>query len=104
MNKIKVLVVDDSAVVRQVAEEILSADPGIEVVGIAAGAVSIITKPKLGLKQFRSTASFHSTAFPEKSSLMATNRWLSPGIARTQTYGTNRCRIPTIDAQQHAET
>jgi hypothetical protein len=98
MNKIKVLVVDDSAVVRQVAEEILSADPGIEVVGIAAGAVFIITKPKLGLKQF------HSTAFPEKSSLMATNRWLSPGIARTQTYGTNRCRIPTIDAQQHAET
>jgi two-component system chemotaxis response regulator CheB len=115
MNKIKVLVVDDSAVVRQVAKEVLSTDPGIEVVGIAAdpliamermkvvwpdviildiemprmdgltflrkimaerptpvvicstlteqgvqttmealaaGAVSIITKPKLGLKQF----------------------------------------------------
>jgi two-component system chemotaxis response regulator CheB len=35
-EKIKVLVVDDSAVVRQALTDILSADPGIEVVGTAA--------------------------------------------------------------------
>ncbi|CAB1369433.1 protein-glutamate methylesterase/protein-glutamine glutaminase [Denitratisoma oestradiolicum] len=114
-NKIKVLVVDDSAVVRQVAREMLGKDPSIEVIGVAsdpifaletmkkawpdvivldiemprmdgitflrkimaehptpvvicstltekgaqttieamaAGAVTIITKPKMGLKQF----------------------------------------------------
>lgn len=115
MNRIKVMVVDDSAVVRQVVTELLQADPGIEVLcavadpvlagtrmkvqwpdvivldiemprmdgitflrkimaerptpvvicsslaekgartsieALAAGAVSIITKPQLGLKQF----------------------------------------------------
>lgn len=115
MKRIKVLVVDDSAVVRQVVTGLLDADPGIEVIGaaadpliamermkaawpdvvvldvemprmdgitflrklmtehptpviicstltekgaqttveaLAAGAVAIITKPKLGLKQF----------------------------------------------------
>lgn len=35
MNKIKVLIVDDSALVRQVLTEILSSDPGVEVVGAA---------------------------------------------------------------------
>jgi two-component system chemotaxis response regulator CheB len=35
-RKIKVLVIDDSAVVRQVLAEILAADPGIEVMGTAA--------------------------------------------------------------------
>ena len=35
-NKIKVLIVDDSAVVRQVVTAILSADPQIEVIGSAA--------------------------------------------------------------------
>ncbi|MCB1821200.1 MAG: response regulator, partial [Candidatus Competibacteraceae bacterium] len=34
-NKIKVLIVDDSALVRQILTEILSRDPGIEVVGSA---------------------------------------------------------------------
>lgn len=34
--KIKVLVVDDSAVVRQVVSEVLSKDPGIEIIGVAA--------------------------------------------------------------------
>jgi len=115
MNRIKVMVIDDSAVVRQVVTELLQADPGIEVLcavadpllasarmkhqwpdvivldiemprmdgitflrkvmserptpvvicsslaekgtrtaieALAAGAVSIITKPQLGLKQF----------------------------------------------------
>jgi len=115
MNRIKVMVVDDSAVVRQVLTGLLDADPGIEVIGasadplfamermksqwpdvivldvemprmdgitflkkimherptpvvicstltekgaqttmaaLAAGAVAIITKPKLGLRQF----------------------------------------------------
>lgn len=36
MAKIKVLIVDDSALVRQLLSEILSSDPGIEVVGTAA--------------------------------------------------------------------
>ncbi|UNK57381.1 chemotaxis response regulator protein-glutamate methylesterase [Pseudoxanthomonas daejeonensis] len=36
MEKIKVLVVDDSAVVRQILTELLGSDPGIEVVGTAA--------------------------------------------------------------------
>jgi len=35
-DKIKVLIVDDSAVVRQTLEQILSSDPGIEVIGTAA--------------------------------------------------------------------
>jgi two-component system chemotaxis response regulator CheB len=36
MAKIRVLIVDDSAVVRQGLSEILSSDPGIEVMGTAA--------------------------------------------------------------------
>lgn len=36
MNKIKVLIIDDSALVRQTLTEILSSDPQIEVVGSAA--------------------------------------------------------------------
>lgn len=35
MAKIKVLIVDDSALVRQILTELLNSDPGIEVVGIA---------------------------------------------------------------------
>ncbi len=35
MSKVKVIIVDDSALVRQVLSEILSADPDIEVVGVA---------------------------------------------------------------------
>ena len=35
-KKVKVLIVDDSAVVRQTLSEILSSDPGIEVIGTAA--------------------------------------------------------------------
>ncbi|MEN3112268.1 chemotaxis response regulator protein-glutamate methylesterase [Uliginosibacterium paludis] len=120
MARIRVLIVDDSAVIRQVVTQLLSADPGIEVLGAAAdpliamermkkewpdvlvmdvemprmdgitflrrimaerptpviicssltekgaqttieamsaGAVSIITKPKLGVKQFLNDAS-----------------------------------------------
>src|SRR5580692_8494191 len=36
MNKIRVLIVDDSALMRQVLKEILSQDPEIEVVGAAS--------------------------------------------------------------------
>ncbi len=36
MTKIRVLIVDDSAVVRQTLSEILASDPGIEVIGTAA--------------------------------------------------------------------
>jgi two-component system, chemotaxis family, protein-glutamate methylesterase/glutaminase len=36
MKKIRVLIVDDSAVVRQVMTEVLQSDPGIEVIGTAA--------------------------------------------------------------------
>ena len=40
MAKIKVLIVDDSAVVRQILREILSRDPAIEVVGVATDPVA----------------------------------------------------------------
>ena len=36
MNKIKVLIVDDSAVVRQVLQAILETDPSIQVIGVAS--------------------------------------------------------------------
>jgi two-component system, chemotaxis family, protein-glutamate methylesterase/glutaminase len=36
MSRIKVMIVDDSAVVRQVVAELLNTDPGIEVIGAAA--------------------------------------------------------------------
>ncbi len=36
MKKIKVLIVDDSAVVRQTLKEILESDPSIEVIAAAA--------------------------------------------------------------------
>lgn len=36
MSKVRVLIVDDSALVRQLLTDILSGDPGIEVVGVAA--------------------------------------------------------------------
>lgn len=35
MNKVKVLIVDDSALVRKLLSEMLGSDPGIEVVGVA---------------------------------------------------------------------
>ena len=35
MNTIKVLIVDDSALIRQLLSSLLSQDPGIEVVGVA---------------------------------------------------------------------
>ncbi len=46
MNPIKVLVVDDSAVVRQVISGILSADPGIKVIGTAADPLFAMDKMK----------------------------------------------------------
>ena len=36
MKKIRVLIVDDSAVVRQTLSSILQSDPDIEVIGVAA--------------------------------------------------------------------
>ena len=36
MSRIKVMVIDDSAVVRQVMTGVLSADPGVEVIGAVA--------------------------------------------------------------------
>ncbi|HYG40586.1 MAG TPA: chemotaxis response regulator protein-glutamate methylesterase [Cytophagales bacterium] len=44
MKKIKVLIVDDSAVVRQTMSDILSSDPGIEVIGTAADPYFAATK------------------------------------------------------------
>ena len=38
-DKIKVMVVDDSAVVRQVVTQALASDPGIEVIGVASDPV-----------------------------------------------------------------
>jgi two-component system chemotaxis response regulator CheB len=36
MAKVRVLIVDDSASVRQIMVDVLSADPGIEVIGVAS--------------------------------------------------------------------
>jgi two-component system chemotaxis response regulator CheB len=46
MNKIKVLIIDDSAVVRQTLEEILVSDPQIEVVGTAGDPYLAVEKMK----------------------------------------------------------
>jgi two-component system, chemotaxis family, protein-glutamate methylesterase/glutaminase len=46
-SRIKVLVVDDSAVVRQTMEEILSSDPEIEVIGAAADPLIAVEKMRL---------------------------------------------------------
>jgi two-component system, chemotaxis family, protein-glutamate methylesterase/glutaminase len=46
MNKIKVLIIDDSAVVRQTLEEILVSDPKIEVVGTAGDPYLAVEKMK----------------------------------------------------------
>ncbi len=46
MNKIKVLVVDDSAVVRQVVKQALAMDPAIEVIGAASDPIFAYQKMK----------------------------------------------------------
>jgi two-component system chemotaxis response regulator CheB len=43
-NKIKVLIVDDSAVVRQTMQEILSSDPKLEIIGTASDPYIAVTK------------------------------------------------------------
>lgn len=45
-EKIKVMIVDDSAVVRQVVSRELSCDPGIEVIGVAADPIFALQKMK----------------------------------------------------------
>ena len=45
-DKIKVMIVDDSAVVRQVVSQALSSDPGIEVIGVAADPIFALQKMK----------------------------------------------------------
>ncbi len=44
MSRVRVLIVDDSAVVRQVLTDILSHDPGIEVIGVAADPIFAMEK------------------------------------------------------------
>jgi two-component system, chemotaxis family, protein-glutamate methylesterase/glutaminase len=46
VRRIKVMIVDDSAVVRQVAAEILGADPAIEVIGVASDPILAMAKMK----------------------------------------------------------
>ena len=46
MNKIKVLIVDDSAVVRQVLQAILERDPSIQVIGAASDPIFAMDKMK----------------------------------------------------------
>ncbi len=46
MDKIKVLVVDDSAVVREVIREVLDAEPGIQVIGTAMDPIFAMEKMK----------------------------------------------------------
>ncbi len=47
MSKIKVLVVDDSAVVREVVKQVLETDPGIEVIGTAMDPLFAMEKMKV---------------------------------------------------------
>ena len=47
MAKIKVLIVDDSALIRQMLSEILNSDTGIEVVGVAHDPLMAREKIKL---------------------------------------------------------
>lgn len=47
MAKIKVLIVDDSAVVREVVKQVLEADPGIQVIGSAMDPLFAMEKMKL---------------------------------------------------------
>lgn len=47
MGKIKVLIVDDSAVVREVVKQVLVSDPGIEVIGAAMDPLFAIEKMKV---------------------------------------------------------
>ncbi|HRW80456.1 MAG TPA: response regulator, partial [Desulfomonilia bacterium] len=44
MGKIKVLIIDDSALVRKLLKDILDSDPGIEVVGTAPDPVIAVRK------------------------------------------------------------
>src|SRR6201996_3080123 len=46
MNRIKVMLIDDSAVVRQVVVGLLQADPGIEVIGAAADPIFAMERMK----------------------------------------------------------
>ncbi len=150
MNKIKVLVVDDSAVVRQVAREVLAAQPDIEVIGVAqdplfameamkriwpdvivldiemprmdgltflrkimaerptpvvicstltergaqttmealaAGAVSIITKPRMGLKQFMIDASVDMAAAIKAAAAANVRRLVAAPVAGAAANG-----------------
>ena len=47
MDKIKVLVVDDSAVVREVIKQVLDAEPGIQVIATAMDPIFAMEKMKL---------------------------------------------------------
>ncbi len=47
-NKIKVFIVDDSAVVRQVLQAVLQRDPAIEVIGVAPDPLFALQRMKLG--------------------------------------------------------
>ncbi len=167
MNRIKVMVVDDSAVVRQVLAGLLAADPGIEVVSavadpllamarmklqwpdvivldiemprmdgitflrkimqerptpvvicstltekgaqttiaaLAAGAVAIITKPKLGLKQFLSETSCELIS-AVKAAACANIKRLAPAVNAPAKYSAdvilppaaNRAMIKTTE-------
>jgi len=170
MNKISVLIVDDSAVVRQVVQAILERDPSIRVIGaasdpifaldrmnrgewpdvivldvemprmdgitflkrimeerptpvvicstltekgaettmqaLAAGAVSIVTKPKVGLKQFL-TESAADLIVAVKEAAQANVRRLKPALAKASVVPpklTADAMLPAAGAQAMAQT
>jgi two-component system chemotaxis response regulator CheB len=166
MSTVKVLIVDDSAVVRQVLSAALSADPAIEVMGaasdpvfamermraqwpdvivldvemprmdgitflkklmaerptpvvicstltekgaqttlqaLAAGAVSIVTKPKLGLKQFLQDSS-DDLVSAVKAAAQARVRRLAPAAAVPVQAKLSADAILPASAQAMAET
>jgi two-component system chemotaxis response regulator CheB len=170
MNKIRVMIVDDSAVVRQVVQAILERDPSIRVIGaasdpifaldrmnrgewpdvivldvemprmdgisflkkimaehptpvvicstltekgaettmqaLAAGAVSIVTKPKVGLKQFL-TESATDLIVAVKEAAQADARRLKPAFAQMSRVApklTADAMLPPAGAQAMAQT
>jgi len=165
MTRIKALVVDDSAVVRQVVSGILAADPGIEVIGAAcdpvaamqkmatqwpdvivldiemprmdgltflrkimherptpvvicstltesgakttiealsAGATAILTKPKLGVKQFLTDASEDLVATVKAAARANVARLATRGRAPIEVQAKNTADAVLAPAAEHA--
>ena len=66
-GKVRVLIVDDSALVRQVLSEILSQDPGIEVVGTASDPIFAMAKMRRDWPDVITLENYAPLLGPERS-------------------------------------